>query len=506
MWEYILKSGLCLFFLYGFYRIFLENEQFNKFNRFYLITILVFSFILPLLSFSYSVKTYEMVEPGLETILVAPSGSSVYSESLSHYLPVVLLSIYLIGVLVFGIRLTRNLKAMFSEIRSNEKIEQYRYIMVLIKKRLSPYSFLSYIFLNKEEYENGQISPAIIRHEKVHVDEKHSLDLLLIELLQVIFWFNPLFYWIKRSMKLNHEYLADKAVVKNDLTPFQYSKLLFSYSSGHYHNSLSSPMSQSLIKKRILMITKTFSLKKLLLRLGLLVPVIAMCIYFFSNEIKANTVLITSESQMHMNAKFDQDPDVVSIKIEDQKLYVDGSEIAVNKFQSYLDSKLADLSDKEISDVGLKMKMINPDKAFLKEVNKVFSKTRMAKVTGMQMLPPPPPAPPVAKGAPEAPQPPNAPGSMDEEEIEMEIFEKNGKKKIIKKEIISSSEDVQAPPPPPNPIEEIDKIKEAGGSFFYNDKEITAEKAKELVTSLKELNIDIKKIKGGTQKVSITDN
>ncbi|WP_166435166.1 M56 family metallopeptidase [Christiangramia sabulilitoris] len=477
-----------------------------------MLAILLISFILPLISFSYTVEVYQESLPFSENFALSPDNLTNSAEKNISYNWILLA--YLLGLIIFAGRFISNLKSMFQEINENDKYDQGHYILVLMKKKLSPYSFLKYIFLNKKEFQNKEISNAIIEHEKIHVDQKHSLDLLFIEFLQIIFWFNPVFIWIKRSIKLNHEYLADHAVIKNNMSALQYSKILCNYSSGHYHNTLSSPMSQSLIKKRILMISKTFSFKKMLLKLSMLIPVLAICVYFFNNEIKANTVLVTDTQNAHFREAFIQDNNTLSVKIEESSLYINGKEIKVAGLQEHLDNLMDKKSDDEVREMGLKVKMINPEEGFVEKVNKAFGNSRIAKISGIAILPPPPPMPAEPGSAPKPPKAPKAPkagktakgsANVDSERVmEIEVIEEDGEKKTVKKEIIKVKGD--SPAPPPNPSEEIDKIQSAGGSFYYNDKKISAAKAKEILESKNDINIEVKMIDGGTQKMSISDN
>ncbi|MGB5942208.1 MAG: hypothetical protein WBG71_04955 [Leeuwenhoekiella sp.] len=135
--------------------------------------------------------------------------------------------------------------------------------------------------------------------------------MLLIEFLQVVFWFNPLFFFFKKSVALNHEFLADASALKDNVSAVKYSQLLFQYSGGAHHTALSSPINYSLTrppfrraKKRIVMLSQSFSTKKLVTRLTLLLPVLGCCIYLFNEEIVAKPVKIEEVSVV-------ADPDLI---------------------------------------------------------------------------------------------------------------------------------------------------------------------------------------------------
>ena len=134
--------------------------------------------------------------------------------------------------------------------------------LVLVGSCSSPYSFLNTIYVNKEDYEKGAVSKEVWIHERAHVKQKHSIDILLIEFWQVLFWFNPLLWLYKREIKLNHEYLADGQVVQSDVTVPDYQHFMLHLATKEQPSFLSSPSNYSFIKSRLIMLTKKTSLSK----------------------------------------------------------------------------------------------------------------------------------------------------------------------------------------------------------------------------------------------------
>ena len=96
-------------------------------------------------------------------------------------------------------------------------------------------------------------------HEQAHASQKHTADILFIEVLKVVFWFNPLFYLYKKEIKLNHEFLADRAVLKKGLDASVYKELLLSFSSNQNNLSLVNAINYSSIKKRFTVMKKQTS-------------------------------------------------------------------------------------------------------------------------------------------------------------------------------------------------------------------------------------------------------
>ncbi len=408
MLEYGLKSFFCLLILFGFYRFFLENENMPVFKRFYLLTAVIFSLALPLITLTYTV---EAAVPAGESPVTPLTNAVLTSEKASEInwwqiAPSAVLVIYLCGVLFFAFRYFKNLFSISREISNNEQKPELPYIFVLIRRNLVPHSFLRYIFLGKSDFENNNISPAVLEHEKAHVDQKHSWDLLFIEFLHILFWFNPVYIELKKAIRLNHEFLADRKVLSGETNPVEYSQLLFSYNSATHHNSLYSPINNSLIKKRILMISKNFSSKRFLARLGFLIPVLALCIFLFNNEIVAKPAISDIEPAVISSEKLQQ-PSKVYIKIEGKTISLNGEEVNLKDFHKELDKLTEGLSAEEISEMDFNVQIRNADDALIGKLEKQFQKTRFAKVTGMTILPPPPPpAPEIGDIPPPAPPAP----------------------------------------------------------------------------------------------------
>ncbi|MDR5590384.1 M56 family metallopeptidase [Christiangramia sediminicola] len=426
---YFIKSVLCLAVLWSFYKVFLESEKAHVFKRFYLLGSLVLSIILPLITFSYtsdSVTTAEtFVELERSQVVENHSSVSLYQNFLD-VLPYILGGTYGIGVIFFSFRFFKNIIDIQKRINGNEKRSFSNYVLVLIRSSLDPHSFLSYIFLNKDEYETERISEEIILHEKAHADQKHSLDIILLELIQIIFWFNPLLIWFKRSAKLNHEFLADEQVVSKIKDASHYSEVLFQYAGGTHHVSLSSSINYSLTKKRIIMISKSFSIRKLLSKLGLLIPVLGCCIFLFNNEIVAKPALSNS-----LNIKSNpiakgvisneiQDP-VIKIKVAEDKIWVNGKETKLKNFAAVVDKITKNWTNNELNGASIHMSTEDSNQRFMEKLNAEFSKTKLARVSDRDILPPPPPMPPAAESVP--PPAPPAPvkhtSDMDEDASRM---------------------------------------------------------------------------------------
>lgn len=579
MFIYIFKSICCLLVLLVFYKLFLEDEKAHTFKRFYLLGSLVLSICLPLITFSYTTEI-----PAASEIIYSASSTSILPDNttqlsgIDHFknntLPILFLVIYSCGVLFFGYRFYHNLLNIGLQIKNNQQLNRQSYILVLLVEKLTPHTFLNYIFLNKKEFRERKIHREILLHEKAHVDQKHSLDVLLIELFQVLFWINPLFIWLKKATKLNHEFLADEKVISEVQNASQYSDILFQYAGGPHQVSLSSSINYSLTKKRIIMISKTFSIRKFLVRLGLFLPVLGCCLFLFTNDIVAKPMVVPINKSTAETAQNDQFKDtsnnkqelqqetLFSIKVKGDKLWVNRKETKLKDFSKLLDNLTENWTEEKLKNSNFHMQTKNSDTAFMNQLNKEFKKTRLSKVTGREILPPPPPMPPrvgqaqpsfpanIKANMPPPPPPPIPAFSEDslnsihqrilkEHKIISEELKKveelrnnqelNRRELKIKraemqdrlaearmrmrteqitfrKEMESDRQANSLPPLPPSPLEAIESIAKDGGSFLYNGEKIDSQKAKELIEKNDNIQIRVYGTKGKTSIMEITDN
>lgn len=122
-----------------------------------------------------------------------------------------------------------------------------------------PHSFLHYIFLSEESYKKGDIKEEIWQHELTHVVQRHSIDIIITELMQIFLWFNPLLFIYQKMIRVNHEFLADEAVIKSGADARGYQYLLLTPQNSMAGTFPASAFNYAITKKRLLMITKTTS-------------------------------------------------------------------------------------------------------------------------------------------------------------------------------------------------------------------------------------------------------
>jgi beta-lactamase regulating signal transducer with metallopeptidase domain len=261
------------------YHLFLEKERMHQFKRFYLLFSLAFSFVISFVTIEITSKfTQPVVDSG--NLLFSQGSSQIMEET--NYTAYFLWAIYGLVTLACTIRFIRNILKITSKTKTNTIIEYYNAKLVLVPEKNLPHTFLNYIFINETDYENRNIEAELYTHELTHVTQKHSYDILLIEFVKTIFWFNPIFIFYKRAIQLNHEFLADEFVIHyyKDI-PF-YQSLLISKTNENQPIYLVSNLNFLVTKKRLLMMTKTTTQTKAILKQIVLIPVFATLFYSIS--------------------------------------------------------------------------------------------------------------------------------------------------------------------------------------------------------------------------------
>jgi len=309
MLVFLLKSGACLAIFLAFYKLVLEKESMHHFKRFYLLGALIASFIIPSIVFveyvevaqnSFSETLMAVNDTKTSTILPVDEGTKLEWEA-------ILWSVYILGVLGFGFRFLRNLGQIWMRIRKNPKSKHHFITRVLLAQQLPPHTFFSYVFLNKRQYEQHNIPEEVLLHEETHARQRHSLDILFIELAQIIFWFNPFVYLLKSCVRLNHEFLADRAVINKSLNLTHYQNTLLSYLSHdrfeqYQSTGIANAINYSSIKKRFTVMKTNTSKKSFVFRSLLLLPLTALLLSGFTetHEVPISNSMAT-EPIIHSN-------------------------------------------------------------------------------------------------------------------------------------------------------------------------------------------------------------
>lgn len=255
---YIGKVSLYWVLLYGCYWLMLRKNTFFQWNRWYLLGSLLAAFALPEIIYPASAPElpvlYEVNASTFAVIREVPEKPEAWTWMR------LLTLVYAAGLTVAATQLARNIAQLVKYLRSGELIELEDCTVILIdSNQIGSFSFLKWIVINRNDYENH--FDAILRHEMVHTQQRHSLDILLIEIIRTIFWFNPVLLLYKRSLQEIHEYLADAQAPNREY----YAQFLVAYALNAPVASLTNHFFKpSQLKNRIQMIYKNRTSKWML--------------------------------------------------------------------------------------------------------------------------------------------------------------------------------------------------------------------------------------------------
>lgn len=259
---YLIKSSVCILLYELFYRLFLRGETFHRLNRIVLLMSLILSLLLPLFDVSEWFATTEQnralplteLTGSLQELVVEQKAVALSNRN-GMTVSTVLWGIYLTGVVLLLLKnlfvfvyLRRLLKRCRREQTADGQV-YYRY-----PDQIGPFSWLGRVVLSSAD--DGALTSCILAHERAHVLLGHSLDLLLIELFLCFQWFNPTVWWLKKDLRLVHEYEADRYVLSSGFDACTYQLLLIRKSVGPKLYNMVHSFNNYSLKKRITMMMK----------------------------------------------------------------------------------------------------------------------------------------------------------------------------------------------------------------------------------------------------------
>lgn len=277
---FILKACVCLFAFYLPYLIFFSRATFFMMNRIYLLAAILFSFILPFTSITRSeelipTRILEFYEP----TFTQTTPIQIFPDSVTDTITIfnVLPIIYFVGITFHIARLFLSIQSILKAKRQGKifKIDDVRMVKT---NSTEVFSFFNIVFLPK-----GEAAPLIVEHERAHILQFHWVDLVILEFATIVLWFNPLMILYKRSLKLQHEYLADRSVMQKGFTMEDYLACMANRLDPIKQLSLISSFYFQSIKKRIIMLTREKTSLKLSGLYLIVVPIIACLLFSFSS-------------------------------------------------------------------------------------------------------------------------------------------------------------------------------------------------------------------------------
>lgn len=295
---YALESSVCMLLFWAVYRLLISDLTHFLWLRFYLMASLVLSLILPLLiipiNWNSNLQTSSLFSsidfspgnqsgPILDKYTLPLSGQQGQPINVLQGLLYIIISVYGVGLVLMTSRFVRKLISIHRLISQNPKERDGNFWIVDLKNDMPPFSFFNYIFLssNSESLSTDDFQ-RIKEHEKVHSRQFHSMDIIFVEIVSVIFWFNPLFNYLKRTIQEVHEFIVDEQIAGYGKGKKEYAELLLALASDVKGFNLYQGFSGKQINRRIIMITRNKSTQKQKLLIGLIIPISALLLLSFS--------------------------------------------------------------------------------------------------------------------------------------------------------------------------------------------------------------------------------
>lgn len=350
---YILKSTICLILFYLGFKALLSNDTFFRFNRWVLLVGIATCMLLPAIKIQTSeplliqqpIIHLEKMIAGEETVVTYLSDNTPEVDRTPVVTPAKMIDwgqiialLYWAGFIFCLLTTLLSFRKMFVLIRSGRKLQQGRYTLIIVPSCVSPFSWGRYIIISEEDYE--KYPDEILTHEMMHLKSHHSIDLLFMECILWLHWFNPAIWLLKRELKDIHEYQADKGVLTQGVDATKYQLLLVKKAVGSSLYTLANSFNHSKIKKRITMMLKGKSNNWAQLKLLLLVPVGLIVLNAFARpEINRQLeTLVQSkdketppEEQQDMKSFFKTELDSYMKKVEPQTAFEPDEIIAFMK-------------------------------------------------------------------------------------------------------------------------------------------------------------------------------
>ena len=289
---YDLKVAALLAVFYMFYRLLLSRETFHCVNRIVLLTTAVASFILPLCVITlHKTVVIELTETHVDfegmTMMIEEAEQQPFWQTAA------VIAFFIGMVATLGYTLSNVLRVWLLISRSQQHPQPDGTVICVTSFDVSPFSWMHYIVLSQSDYETQDAS--ILAHERGHIRRRHSLDLLLVDTLTALQWFNPAMWMLRQDLRAIHEYEADAAVLSQGINMRQYQYLLIQKAVSHCGYSVANGISHSTLKNRINMMLHKNSSRASLLKLLALVPIVGIALAMQAETV--NDYVYTEKTQ-----------------------------------------------------------------------------------------------------------------------------------------------------------------------------------------------------------------
>ena len=295
---YLLKSAVWLTGFTIVFLVLLRNERYFRLNRAYLLSGILASVVFPFFTWHYavilpSVPSAEIAIPEISTQTMVYTGRTITPGIPVYWW------FYLVGITWFAFRLFRQTWIVVRKLRKTGYVINGPVKLVRTPEYVASFSFFSFVFVNPSTSDIE--TEEIVNHECGHIQKLHWFDLLFVELVCMMQWFNP-FVWIySHLVRQNHEYLADEMALQRTSNPAIYRATLLNQMLGVPLIRLANSFSYSLNKKRFKMMKKRINSPFRKLKMLLVIPLIAFVFYAFAKpEYISSTNVVQSDNIMQV--------------------------------------------------------------------------------------------------------------------------------------------------------------------------------------------------------------
>ena len=248
------KAAIALAVFYMFYRLLLSKETFHRFNRIVLLSTAALSFVLPLCVITFKeVVVVPAMKASSETIVAEVAETvAMVPEASAPIWPVVLCSLFVLGALAVLVHVAVSIIGIRRIISngSRQTLESGE-TLIITETDTAPFSWMKYIVISREDYESGYSQ--ILTHEKAHIALRHSWDILFVDMITALQWFNPAIWMLKADLRALHEFEADDAVLRSGANIKEYQYLLIRKAVSKSGYSVANSFNHSTLKARITM-------------------------------------------------------------------------------------------------------------------------------------------------------------------------------------------------------------------------------------------------------------
>lgn len=282
---YFLQVTLCSGIMLAYYWLVLRNKRFHQYNRFYLLAVAVLSWIIPLIKIEWNMAYTDDQQMIRFLSVVAGNNSeieAVFERRGFHWgTESILAVLYWSVVVILLLMMVQALWRIYGLLKTHSCKNIGDVYLIITQAKGTPFSFFRYIFWNDEIDIRSESGKQILQHELTHVRQRHSIDKMLVQVVLMMGWFNPVFWLLKKEMELIHEFIADrKAVGDGDTAALAQMLLTAVYPQQHFN--LTHPFFFSPIKRRLQMLTNHKNPRFSYLRRLIILPLLAIMVVLFA--------------------------------------------------------------------------------------------------------------------------------------------------------------------------------------------------------------------------------